>query len=76
MQPPPSTWNIPNFLKLNFFRSSVYKKDAHIFLKEHPDVEKGYVMSSGLFEQQNAEKLLFMPVYTRFAWKPLYKTCL
>jgi len=42
-------------------------KSLHIFLNEHPDVEKGYVMSSGLFEQQNTEKLSFMPVYTRFA---------
>jgi len=42
-------------------------KSMHIFLKEHPGVEKGYVMSSGLFEQQKAENLLFMPVYTRFA---------
>ena len=42
-------------------------KSLHIFLNEHPNVEKGYVMSPALFERQTAEKLLFMPVYTRFA---------
>ena len=42
-------------------------KSLHIFLDEHPNVEKGYVMSPALFEKQTAAKLLFMPVYTRFS---------
>ncbi|MBW2594258.1 MAG: DUF4143 domain-containing protein, partial [Deltaproteobacteria bacterium] len=41
-------------------------KSLHIFLDEHPNVEKGYVMSPALFEKQTDAKLLFMPVYTRF----------
>ena len=42
-------------------------KSLHIFLQEHPNVERGYVMSPALFETQTAENLLFLPMYTRFA---------
>ncbi|MBU1193292.1 MAG: ATP-binding protein [Proteobacteria bacterium] len=41
-------------------------KSMHIFLDEHPHVEKGYVMSPVAFEKQKIEKLIFVPIYTRF----------
>ncbi len=41
-------------------------KSLHIFLQEHPNIKKGYVMSSALFEKQTAKNLVFMPMYTRF----------
>ncbi|SDU57118.1 ATP-binding protein [Desulfobacula phenolica] len=41
-------------------------KSLHIFLNEHPHVEKGYVMSPVSFERQDVDKLTFIPVYTRF----------
>ncbi|MFH2091144.1 MAG: ATP-binding protein [Pseudomonadota bacterium] len=41
-------------------------KSLHIFLHEHPDVKQGYVMSSTVFEQQHVDKMVFIPVYTRF----------
>jgi len=42
-------------------------KSLHIFLKEHPHVKRGYVMSPMAFEKQQVDKLTFIPVYTRFA---------
>jgi len=41
-------------------------KSLHIFLKEHHNVTNGYVMSPVVFEKTNVDKLIFMPVYTRF----------
>ena len=41
-------------------------KSLHIFLKEHPHVERGYVMSQALYEKQAVAELLFIPMYTRF----------
>ncbi|MBC8438428.1 MAG: ATP-binding protein [Deltaproteobacteria bacterium] len=41
-------------------------KSLHLFIKEHPNVEKGYVMSPMVFERQEVDKFVFIPVYTRF----------
>ncbi|MDA3788256.1 MAG: ATP-binding protein [Desulfobacula sp.] len=41
-------------------------KSLHLFIKEHPNVEKGYVMSPMVFEKQDVDKFMFIPVYTRF----------
>jgi len=41
-------------------------KSLHIFLKEYHNVTNGYVMSPVVFEKTNIDKLIFMPVYTRF----------
>ncbi len=41
-------------------------KSLHIFLSEHPDIKKGYVMSPIVFEKQLVEKVVFIPIYTRF----------
>jgi len=41
-------------------------KSLHLFIKEHPNVEKGYVMSPVVFERQDVDKFMFIPVYTRF----------
>ena len=41
-------------------------KSLHLFLKEHPHVERGYVMSQALYEKQAVAELLFIPMYTRF----------
>ncbi len=42
-------------------------KSLHIFLDEHPNAGKGYVMSPKFSEKQTDAKLLFMPVYTKFS---------
>jgi len=41
-------------------------KSMHIFLDEHPDSQKGYVMSPVAFKKQEIKNLVFVPVYTRF----------
>ena len=41
-------------------------KSLHLFINEHPSVEKGYVMSPVVFERQDVDKFMFIPVYTRF----------
>ncbi len=41
-------------------------KSMHIFLDEHPDCRKGYVMSPVAFNEQDVKKLVFVPVYARF----------
>ena len=41
-------------------------KSLHIFMNEYPNVKKGYVMSPIVFERQTVDKLIFIPVYTRF----------
>ncbi len=41
-------------------------KSLHIFLNEHPNIKKGYVMSPVVFEKQHVDRLTFIPVYTRF----------
>ncbi len=41
-------------------------KSLHLFIKEHPNVEKGYVMSPVVFERHDVDKFMFIPVYTRF----------
>jgi len=41
-------------------------KSMHIFLDEHPDCRKGYVMSPVVFKKQEVKKLVFAPVYSRF----------
>lgn len=41
-------------------------KSLHIFLNERPHVDRGVVMSPALFEKQCVDKLLFVPIYTKF----------
>ncbi len=41
-------------------------KSMHIFLDEHSHSRKGFVMSPTAYQEQNVEKLVFVPVYTRF----------
>jgi len=41
-------------------------RSLHVFLNEHPHIEKGYVMSPVSFKRQEAENFVFIPVYTRF----------
>jgi uncharacterized protein len=41
-------------------------KSLHLFLAEHPQVNKGVVMSPAGNQCQRVEKLLFVPVYARF----------
>jgi len=41
-------------------------KSLHIFLNERPHVDRGFVMSPALFEKKCVDKLLFIPIYTRF----------
>lgn len=39
-------------------------KSMHIFLEEHPDIEKGFVLSSGIYKCQTDDKLIFAPIYS------------
>ncbi len=41
-------------------------RSLHIFLKEHPNIKKGYILSPVAFEKQHVDQLIFMPVYTKF----------
>ncbi|MBU1341329.1 MAG: ATP-binding protein [Proteobacteria bacterium] len=41
-------------------------KSLHIFLNEHPTIEKGYVMSPVSFDRQEVDRFTFIPIYTRF----------
>jgi len=41
-------------------------RSLHLFLSEHSHVKKGYVMSLRAFEKQLVDKIIFIPVYTRF----------
>jgi len=41
-------------------------KSMHIFLNEHSDINRGYIMSPVSFQEQNVDKLTFIPFYTRF----------
>ena len=36
----------------------------HQLLSEHPEIEKGFVLSSDIFEKQSIGKLVFMPLYS------------
>lgn len=42
-------------------------KSLHLFLKEHPHVEKGIVLSPMVHDRQFVKNLVFMPIYTQFA---------
>lgn len=39
-------------------------KSMHLFLEEHPEIEKGFVLSSSVFEKQIVDKIVFMPIYS------------
>ncbi len=41
-------------------------KSLHLFLKEHPKINTGYVMSPIAFEKQSVDNIVFIPIYTRF----------
>ena len=41
-------------------------KSMHIFLSEHPDSPKGYVMSPMVYDRQRIDGLVFVPLYSRF----------
>ncbi len=41
-------------------------KSMHIFLNEHPDLKTGYVLSPVACKKQAVDKIIFVPVYTRF----------
>ncbi len=41
-------------------------KSLHLFLKEHPKIKIGYVMSPIVFEKQRLDNIIFIPIYTRF----------
>ena len=42
-------------------------RSLHLFLNEHPHVKRGYVMSPMAYDKQQVDKIIFIPVYTRFA---------
>lgn len=39
-------------------------RSMHQLLSEHPEIEKGFVLSSDIFEKQSIGKLVFMPLYS------------
>ncbi|HNW83223.1 MAG TPA: ATP-binding protein [bacterium] len=39
-------------------------KSMHIFLEEHPEIEKGFVLSSTFSENQLVDKMVFAPIYS------------
>jgi uncharacterized protein len=41
-------------------------RSLHLFMEEHPRVDKGFVMSSAGHEYQKVKKIIFLPVYARF----------
>ncbi len=41
-------------------------KSMHIFLKEHPNSPKGYVMSPTVYDKQRVDRIVFVPIYSRF----------
>jgi uncharacterized protein len=41
-------------------------KSIHIFLEEHPEIDKGFVLSSIVAQKQLLENILFAPIYSGF----------
>lgn len=46
--------------------SSGRMKSMHIFLEEHPTTEKGFVLSSSVYEKQTVDRLFFAGIYSKF----------
>lgn len=46
--------------------SSGRMKSMHIFLEEHPTTEKGFVLSSSVYEKQTVDRLFFAGIYSEF----------
>jgi len=39
-------------------------KSMHLFLEEHPEIKKGFVLSSTFSQHQLVENIVFAPIYS------------